>query len=233
MQALTVEQFKDALPAKVKKSVNQELVDAVNAVLTEPELYEQFRDNLINYAGVMAEGKFQVGQYISAVKYVSFKLMGCTNIDAYTKTFPEKFVRFTNEGVAAKDIASYVTAYNKSKLVNLIYTQTMVPVAVLNQDIMQKAINTQCALMMDEDVSPKVRSDAANSLMTHLKMPDVAKIELDVKVKEDSSIKALREATQALVAKQREAIMAGAMTPEQVAHSRVAVLDDVSDATVK
>lgn len=220
MHALTVEQFQAALPDKMKKSVNQELIDQVNKTLSEPELYEAYRDNLMSYTKVMADGKFKISNYIEAVKYVSHKLMGSTNLDAYSKTFPDKMQRFAAQGVQAKDIASYVTAYNKSKLVNLIMEQTLVPMWVLNQDLYQKALNVQAELMVSAN-SEKVRSDAANSLLTHLKQPETQKVELNVGVKEDNSISALREATLALVAQQRMALQAGAMNAQDVAHSRV------------
>ena len=153
---LTLDQFQLALPDKVKKSINQELIDQINNTLSDPEMYESYRDNLISYTKVMADGKFKVTQYIDAVRYVSFKLMGCTNIEAYTKTFPDKYQRFIQQGVQAKDIASYVTAYNKSKLVNLIFEQTLIPSHVLNQDLYQRALNVQADLMINAK-SEKVR----------------------------------------------------------------------------
>ncbi len=91
---LTIEQFKQSLPDKVKRSVNQELIDQVNNTLGDPELYESYRDNLLSYTRVMADGRFKVTSYIDAVRYVSHKLMGCTNIEAYTKTFPNKYQGF-------------------------------------------------------------------------------------------------------------------------------------------
>jgi len=220
MHALTVEQFQAALPDKVKKSVNKELIDQINKTLSEPELYEAYRENLLSYTKVMADGKFKVSNYIEAVKYVSHKLMGCTNIDAYSRTFPDKMARFAAQGVNSKDIASYVTAYNKSKLVNLIMEQTLVPMWVLNQDLYQRALNVQAELMVSAN-SEKVRSDAANSLLTHLKQPETQKVELNVGMKEDNSIAALRDATLALVAQQKQALLAGAMTAQDVAHTKV------------
>jgi glucan phosphorylase len=220
MSALTVEQFKDALPDKVKKSINQELIDRINQTLSDPEMFEAYRDNLLSYTRVMADGRFKVSEYVNAVKYVSHKLMGCTNIQAYSKTFPEKIDRFTNEGVSAKDIASYVTAYNKSKLVNLIFEQTLIPSYVLNQDLYQKALNTQAELMVTAK-SEKVRSDAANSLLTHLKMPETQKVELSMSVKEDSSISQLRATTMELARQQKLMVQSGAMNAQQVAHSRL------------
>lgn len=196
----------------------------MNNTLSDPEMFEAYRDNLLSYTKVMADGRFKVSEYINAVRYVSHKLMGCTNIDAYTKTFPDKYQRFMAQGVQAKDIASYVTAYNKSKLVNLIFEQTLIPSYVLNQDLYQKALNVQAELMVSAK-SEKVRADAANSLLTHLKMPEKQKVELEVSVKEDSSIAQLRTATLELARQQRLSMEAGQMNAQQVAHSRLQVVD--------
>lgn len=219
---LTLDQFQLALPDKVKKSINQELIDQINNTLSDPEMYESYRDNLISYTKVMADGKFKVTQYIDAVRYVSFKLMGCTNIEAYTKTFPDKYQRFIQQGVQAKDIASYVTAYNKSKLVNLIFEQTLIPSHVLNQDLYQRALNVQADLMINAK-SEKVRCDAANSLLTQLKVPEVKKVELDIGVKEDSSIAALRATTLELARQQRLMVESGAMNAQEVAHGKLII----------
>lgn len=217
---LTVEMFKQALPEKVKKTVNQELIDSINNTLSDPEMYEQYRDNLISYTRVMADGRFKIAEYVNAVKYVSHKLLGCTNLDAYVKTFPAKYQGFLAQGVASKDIASYVTAYNKSKLVNLIFEQTLVPSYVLNQDLYQKALNVQAELMVSAN-SEKVRCDAANSLLLHLKMPETQKIELEIGMKEDGSIAALRQATMELAAQQRLMIQSGMSNAQGIAHTKV------------
>ena len=224
--ALTLDMFKQALPDKVKKSVNQELIDSINKALSNPDEFEAYRDNLLSYTRVMADGRFKVQEYVNAVRYVSFKLMGATNIEAYTKTFQDKYQRFVAQGVAAKDIASYVTAYNKSKLVNLVFEQTLIPSYVLNQDLYQKALNTQAELMLTAK-SEKVRSDAANSLLTHLKQPETSRVELDVTVKEGSAIDSLRKATMELAAAQRLAVQSGATSAQKVAHSKVVVADVV------
>ena len=219
---LTVDQFKTALPDKVKKSVNQELIDQINKTLSEPEMYEAYRDNLMSYTKVMADGRFKIQNYVDAVKYVSHKLMGCSNIEAYTKTFPDKYQNFLAQGVVAKDIASYVTAYNKSKLVNLIFEQTLIPSYVLNQDLYQKALNVQAELMVTAN-SEKVRCDAANSLLTHLKMPETQKVELEIGVKEDSSIAALRATTLELARQQRLMVESGAMNAQDIAHGKLII----------
>ena len=226
---LTIDQFKSALPDKVKRTVNQELIDQINTTLADPEMYETYRDNLVSYTGVMQDGRFKVSSYIDAVKYVSHKLMGCTNTDAYIKTFPDKYDRFIAQGVASKDIASYVTAYNKNKLVNLIMEQTLIPSYVLNQDLYQKALNVQAELMSTAN-SEKVRCDAANSLLTHLKMPETQKVELEIGVKEDSSIAALRATTLELSRQQRLMMESGAMNAQEVAHGKLIIEGEFAEA---
>lgn len=219
---LTIEQFKQVLPTQVKKTITQELVDSINKIIIDPEFRETYRDNLLSYTSVMANGKFKINNYVDAVRYVSFKLQGDTNIMAYTKTFPDKYQRFVKQGVASKDIASYITAYNKSKLVGLIFEQTLTPVYVLNQDKAQEAINVLAELMRGAQ-SEKVRSDSADKLLVHLKMPEVNKIELDIGIKEDGSIAALRETTLELVRQQKNMIQAGAMNAKEVAESSLIV----------
>lgn len=226
---LTEDQLKMALPDKMKKSINKELIDRINKVINDPEEYVHFRENLLSYTKVMADGKFKIESYIDAVKYVSHKLMGCSNIEAYMKTFPDKYNYFLQQGVAPKDIASYVTAYNKGKLVNLIYEQTLIPVHVLNMDLYQRALNVQADLMVNAK-SEKVRSDAANSLLTQLRPPEVKKVELDIGVKENDAIKSLREETMRLAEAQRLAIASGAAGAQDIAHQRIML--DMGDAEV-
>lgn len=226
MTDITVEQFKEALPAKLKKNINTEVIDQINELLSDPDMYEQYRDNLMSYTNVMMEGKFKLSSYISAVKYVSHKLMNCTNLLAYTKTFPDKYADFLARGVSSSDISSYVHAYNSSKLVNLIYVQTLTPIAVLNNHMVQKALNVQADLMVNAK-SEKVRSDAANSILTHLKLPETQKIELDIGIKNDSSIDALRASTMELVAMQRQMIQSGSMSAGDMAGSKLVIEGEV------
>lgn len=226
---LTMEQFNKTLPAKVKKSMNQQLLDQINNTIMDPIVMESYRENLLGFSHVMKEGKFKMESYIDAVRYVSYKMMGDTNIGAYVKTFPSRYQTFLNNNTSDKDIASYVTSYNKNKLVNLVYEQTLIPTHVLNADIFQKAINTQAELMMTAN-SEKVRSDAANSLLTHLKAPETKKVELDIAVSEGSAISELRATTQALSDTLKQGIQSGTLNAKEAAHSKLVI--DVEDAEI-
>lgn len=212
-----IQQFQQVMPEKLKKSMTPELVKTLQSMLSDPDMCESYRDNLIGYTSVMNDGKFKLESYVMAVKYVSFKLMGNSNIDAFSKTFPEKIVRWNAQNVASKDVASYVSAYNKSKLVSLIIEQSLIPVYVLNADTYQKAINIQLDLAMNAQ-SEKVRSDAANSLLTHLKAPDKTKIQVDVNHNVGGdSIAALRSHVEELRELQKAAIQSGHLSAQEVA----------------
>lgn len=227
MNELTLEQFRDVLPKQVRGAISDELIDSVNLAIANSELRENFRDNLLSYTSVMKDGKFKIESYINAVKYVSLKLLGSSNVDAYLKTFPDKHQWFITQNTSSKDISAYVAAYNKTKLVNLIFAQTLVPFHVLNADLYQKALNVQVALMTDEDVSPKVRSDAANSVLTHLKPPETTKIELDVK-DDNSMLAGLRQTMLELAAMQHKNIELGISSAKDVAHSNLIIEGECS-----
>jgi len=227
---LTVAQFARVLPKAQKGHATQSLVDTINNIVSDPIVREAYRDNLLSYTSVMSNGKFKMEQYISAVKYVTHKLMGDSNILSYTKTFPDRYQRFLTENISDKDISSYVSSYNKNKLVNLVREQSLVPSHILNAGLYQEALNVQASLMNDEDVSSKVRSDAANSLLTHLKMPETTKIELDIGIKEDSVIDELRKTTLELVAQQKLMLRSGALNPKQVAESPIIIEGECEDA---
>lgn len=218
---ITKEVFQQVLPKGLKTSVDDSLVDHINKLLDNHPYAEQFRDNLLGYSSVISTGRFKVTDYINAVYYVSYKLMGDTNITAFTKTFPDRIAKWQTDGVEAKQIASYVSMYNSNKLVQGIYEQTITPTWVLNQDLYQKAINVQAELMLTAR-SEKVRSDAANSLINHLKKPD--KLEAHLKIDVDhknSAIDELEQTTRALVEQQKAMLQAGMMQIRDVAESRI------------
>lgn len=205
---MTPEEFKSALPIQLKNSVNDEVMNSINTVLSGPEATANFKENLLSYTSVLMEGRFKMTSYISAVRYVSFKLLGGTNKAAFTATFPDKIARWQAQGVKEKDQASYISAYHKSKLVNLIMEQTLIPTHVLNAPLFQQAINVQAELMLSAN-SEKVRSDAAACLIKELKPPETTKVELDLGHKADKTLDTLRETTRALVEQQKKMLAQG------------------------
>jgi hypothetical protein len=226
--SLTEQEFKAVLPPKVKKSVNPSLIAGINKVLTTPGALDTLKENILGYTQVMQDGRFKLIQYLNAVHYVSYKLMGATNREAYIKTFPDKYKRFLKENVSEKDIAAYSSAYNKTKLVNLIFEQTLIPVHVLNAPMFQQALNVQAELMLNAN-SEMVRTTAANAILTHLKPPEAVKIELDVGERTSNVVQELRETTQKLVNAQKKTLESGQLSAKQIAELPIAKAEVVDD----
>lgn len=223
MTTFTVELLQKTLPSNLRTTATQGMVDMLNNVSNNQQEAELIRENFLGYTAVLSEGKYKTEDYLNAVKYVSFKLMKCSNEEAYVKTFPQRYQRMVKEGVKPKDIGSYVYAYSKNKLVNRIMEQTMVPSWVLNQDIFQEAINTQASLMRDPDVSPKVRSDAANSLLTHLAKPKEAGPLINLDMRDTSGMKEMKELL-VRMAQQQQGLIKDGVTARDIA---AAVIIDV------
>ncbi len=205
---ITKKMFLAALPESMGKVVSDKLIDSINNTLQNPDTLEVFRENLLSFGSVMQQGKFKIEHYINAVKYVSFKLLRATNKQAYINTFPDKHNRWVMEGLSEKDMAAYVSRYNNTKLVNLIYAQTLVPMHVLNAPMYQDALNTQARLMYTAK-SEKVQSDAANSILTHLKPPEENKIELNIGVGKGEETKRYLNTLEQMAEAQQSLLAAG------------------------
>ena len=157
---------------------------------------------------------------MNAVMYVSYKLMGYNNMDAYERTFQQKFQSWIQQGKTAQTISAHVAMYNKSKLVNLVYAQAVIPTHVLNQDKFQEAINHQYYLMKNA-ASEKVQSDAANSLMIHLKPPEEKQVNLSIGLEETDSIKELKATIATLAEVQVNSIESKKWTAGEIAAARI------------
>ena len=221
---LTLQQVAHALPPNLKNNVTQQLVDNINNCVADPIMAEAIKDNFLSYTQVLNEGKFKTEDYLSAVMYVSFKLMGMTNQDAYARTFPARYRTLLNNGTSAKDISSYVSMYNKGRLVNLILEKSLIPTWVLNQHIYQKAINVQADLMSNAN-SEMVRMQAANSILTHLVKPKEVGPLINLDLRESSGLNELKATLTQLAQQQRDLISNG-ITTKQIADQGLVIDHD-------
>ena len=230
-QGLTIDKFQKALPIRLKGDVDAKIMDNINNLISNPIVREHYRENLISYTSILSDKRYNLEQYLNAVKYVSYKLFGGTNMQSYQKTFPLRYQRLVDKDTSRQDISAYVNAYNKTKLVNLILEQTLVPFYVLNTDSYQKALNVQIGLMTNAK-SETVRMKAADSVMMHLRPPETQKIELDIAVKEDSTIQKLRESTLALVNQEHKMLASGQSTIKEIAHSKLLISSDIVEGEI-
>lgn len=205
---LTKAEIITALPPNLKSAVTDQFVDMVNDITQDQQAAEYIRNNFITYTMVLKEGRFKTEDYLNAVAYVSYKHMGLSNQEAFFKVFPNRHAALVAKGTSSKDIAAHVAGYHKGKLVNLIMEKSLVPTWVAYQDVYHKAIAVQADLM-ENAVSEKVRSDAANSILTHLQKPKEAAVALNVDLRENSGMVELANTLRELAQRQQAAIQGG------------------------
>ena len=112
---LTKEEIERALPASLKTAATDALTDMVNNIVADPLIAEQVRNNFIGYANILQDGKFKTQDYLHAVVYCSYKVMGYSNLEAYQRTFPQRYADLVAKGVVSKEEARYKAA-NKDSL---------------------------------------------------------------------------------------------------------------------
>ena len=137
---ITEQEFKRCLPSTLKGSIDDSIRVQLNECLNDPNTREVMSQNILGYTSIITQGKFKLSSYLSAVQYCTYKSMGDTNILAFKKTFPSRYSEWEAQQLPMNQRNAYVTAYNKSKLVTLIYQALAIPTSILNQDVFQEAI---------------------------------------------------------------------------------------------
>jgi len=227
MGYITKDQMVEAL-GKDKTIITDALVDTVNNIIAdEPDMGLLISENFLTYGRVMASGKYSVESYLNAIKFVSYKLMDMTNVDAYKNTYPARYekyrVKFEDiEGLTEDEfrskIGSYVSAVAKSKLVTTILSQVQIPTKLLNMGLLQEAINVEATLMRSAR-SEIVKEKAANTLIQYLGQEEDNKIQIDIGYKKDDIIDQYEQAMKNMVEEQLAQIHKGADV-KQIANVR-------------
>jgi hypothetical protein len=203
---ISQEQIELALGSK-RNWASQELVTTLNTL--ESDGADLVRENWLTHANVLREGTYSLDQYTTAIKYVSLKQMGHTNQQAYSIALAERYQELVAKGYDEQRISSHVAAYHKGALVQKLLAQSTVPLYMLYQDEAHKAIKTLVQIMTEPNASFKTRAEAADKLLTHVKRPEAAKIELEVSQKASDGMTELTVLMRDLAQKQLAAINAG------------------------
>lgn len=229
VQLLDENTVKNIYPVRVSNTIIKRVTQAINDCLTGSEDGMEYflRDNIIGLIDVMKDNKTNsFEEYLNAVKFVTFKQAGDSNLRAYSRTFPDTVYRLHAENKPKEHLYAYANAFAKTKLVTKIQAMMMIPSHIMYQDVFHQAVKVQAEIMNDDQVSPKVRSDAANSLMTHLKQPEVKQMELSVNTKDDGAIASLTEALNALSGSQRDMMLSGKYTSKELREATIIEVEE-------
>lgn len=219
---LTREQVAQALPVSLKSAATQALTDQINNLVADPVVAETIREHFITYAVVLQDGKWGMDAYMNALQYATYKMMGYSNQESYQRTFPNRYNKFIQDGTSSKDISAYVSQYHKGKLVNAILEKALIPIHVLYQDTYHQAIRVQADLMMNAN-SEKVRSDAANSILTHLAKPKDNAPNVAIQINNNAEMDAMQELLKNVSERQLQLVQGGIPAKELAAEKLIVI----------
>lgn len=197
---------KRLLPKQHASLLTQDFLDRVEAAISDSSIAEQFKENFISYTSVLRTGKYSLEEYVNAVKYISFKMLGYSNRDAYAATFPDRYKRLVDNGQC---VDAFTSAYNKGKLVNQIFEQTLVPTYILNAPLHQEALNELAKMIKNPDIRGMTKVKACEAILAYTKPPEVSKAELKIDMGQQETIAELREVTEELAAVLQDSLTKG------------------------
>jgi len=204
---INAEQLQLALGTK-RNWASEELLEMLNSI--EMEGADLIRENWLTHSLVLREGVCTMEAYTTAVKYVSLKQMGHTNQEAYSIALADRYQRMVADGMDNNKMSSNISAYHKGQLVQKILAQSTIPLWMLYQDEQHKAIGVLVRLMTDPNVSYQVQSDSADKLLSHIKRPETAKVELDITTRQADGMGELQAMLRELAERQLKALHNGA-----------------------
>lgn len=225
-QQLSLEVVRSNVPRNFRANITEEFLAKLESGLEDEEEARVFRDNFISYSNVLNDcsKSTTITDYVNAVKFVSFKIMGYSIDQAWSKVFVDKASKCIREG-KIKNINRYANTYNKDKLVNKICEQTMIPSYVLNQPLYQRALNVLGEMIENDEVRGMAKVKACETILNYTKPPEVNKAEVKVSITQNDAINDLREVAEAFAATLRKSIEEGKKTAGEIIDIPVGVHD--------
>lgn len=164
MTTFTIEELTNALPKCVKVS-NKLLEDINNVYQGDEDTVNYIKENILTSATILTDGRYTMQNYLNAVKYVSFKMLGKTNMEAWIESFPERYasLKVNNK---LDNIHAAVSAYNRTELVQKLLKQHTMTLRVLNRDKGQRALDVLETIMVTSR-SDMARVSAAKTILEY------------------------------------------------------------------
>lgn len=207
------------LPERMKKSLTEEFLDDMFNIQEDGLFLDALRENFLTYTNILIAGKYSLEEYSNAIRFITHKLMGYSDVDSYIKTFPERYERIcsANEELSEKEIrgkvSSYASMFKSSKIVTGILEQTIIPSWILYAPVYNKAIE-ELVKVVSTARSEIAKVNACGLLLQHTKPPEVKKLQLDIGVQTSNSIEQLKQTVSEFAKMQLEQIKAGTSVKE-------------------
>lgn len=181
MKLKVTELKRPMLNRKLSGMLSDNQLDEINTKIksigASQEEQEQIINSFVSFPSILENSSYSIQSYLNAVMFITMLSVGNTVIDSYRIVFPERFQKMVDEGRDRKTIQAYASAYNSTKLVNLLKKQVLIPFYILNQHTRQDALNKMQHLMY-EGKTDFIQLKAAECILNVLETPK----ELDLNV---------------------------------------------------
>lgn len=192
--------------------------DLIEKICSEDFNEDEFIDSLIAFEDIGRTSRNSTEQYIKAVQFTSYVIMGETYTYAYKKTFPDRAMNASSE----EHITSYASIYANGKLVKEIMQRMTLHNAMLFKDKEFKARKELFNIGMDESQTGKSRVEALKVFLDNqYREQKDAGINVNINAGGSSAIDDINQALTQLANKQKDAIEAGYMDLKDVVEAQI------------
>lgn len=218
-QVFTKKSIEGMIP--IKLDVSEVEVNRINALASDEELQEAFKENIVSFSSVLAgNNSNSITDYVNAVTYTSWVLLGKSQLEAWGKVFPDRMQRLQALGKNTREMSNHASAYTRTKLVVKIMQQTLTPSYIYNASLFQKTLTNMYDIAMNEDSLDKDRIAAGAEVLKHTAIPEGFDLDKGVVTDKSASlIEKLADTVSKMADTQRTLITDGVLTPNQVANT--------------
>lgn len=202
-----LEQVMTSDASEEEKDVMAYMVDHEVTDIDE-EVRDDYMQNLVTYAYVQRTKSVSMDAYLKAVKFITIKRFCNNATEAFRETFPERIAKYAAMGKTSnKYIASRASGYNRSQLVVTIEEQSATALWITKQDQAHAMLDVLYGIAKDGE-SEFVRMQAADKFLSHVKIPEAIKAEVNITT-ELNPLAEMQRATAELADAQAKAIETG------------------------
>lgn len=223
----TKEQLQRLLPRNKKHLANENILALLRDPLDSSHISEFITDNFINYTDLLKDSTtYGLKDYINAIKFASFRMLGDTWVDCYKKTFPDRYDEHFADGKTLEALRARADGFSRTKLVQSILERGYIAPYLLNQPLFQQALNVAGKIMLDEKVSAMARVQAAKTVLEYTKAPEIQKLQMEVGIKASDDLMQLEDTMNKLADVVYTGIQNGKLTSKEVIESTIIEVDD-------
>ncbi len=190
---------------------------AIKKILEYHDAPEEFAEQLVTFSSVLRQGRYKAEGYIKAVQYASYRQMNLSMVASFKRTFPERCFR-DGKKKPQGTVDALASLYDKTAIVQGIMTQIQIPLHIMMMSERVKAANILAHLMVNAETE-RIQMESADKLLNHISIPETMKVEMDIGVKTDDTIKELNETLTRISEIASNKIQSGTVTPVEIIES--------------